>query len=123
MNNLIIAALTFVMLPAFALNASAKNLRNTKATKSAMSADRQEIVVEKINFTDKLLSDKKSATEYTTVNVDYIIQENGKAYITYINAENEQAKTDVVKFIKGATYDQNLATGKVYSMKLILNNN
>lgn len=116
MNNLIIAALTFVMLPAFATNASAKNLRNTRESK-------KEIVVEKINFTDKLITDEKSENEYTAVNVDYIIQENGKAYITYINAENEQAKTDVVKFIKSATYNQSLATGKVYSMKLTLNNN
>ena len=114
MNNLIIAALTFVMLPAIATNASAKNFRNAKASKN-------EIVVEKVNFTDKLITDEKSDDEYTAVNVDYIIQENGKAYITYINAENENAKTDVVKFIESATYNQNLVSGKVYSMKLSLN--
>jgi hypothetical protein len=114
MNNLIIAALTFVMLPAFGNNASAKNLKNSKEAKT-------EIVVEKMNFTNDLINDNFSTEEYTSVNVDYIIEENGKAYITYINAEKEQAKNDVVKFIESATYNYNLVPGKVYSMKLTLN--
>jgi len=114
MNNLIIAALTFVMLPAFATNASAKNLKNSKEA-------RNEIVVEKVNFTNDIMNNTLSDEEYTSVNVDYIIQENGKAYITYIDAENDQAKNDVVKFIESATYNFNLVPGKVYSMKLTLN--
>lgn len=114
MNNLIIAAFTFVMLPAIATNASAKNFKNSKEVKN-------EIVVEKMNFTNNLTDDVKSETEYTAVNVDYIIEENGKAYITYIDAENDQAKNDVVKFIESATYNYNLIPGKIYSMRLTLN--
>jgi hypothetical protein len=114
MNNLIIAALTFVMLPALSTNASAKNNKNAKEAK-------QEIVVEKINFTDDIINNTTTYQEYTSVNVDYIVQENGKAYITYINAENDQAKNEVVKFIESATYNFNIIPGKIYTMKLTFN--
>ena len=114
MNNLIIAVLTFVMLPAFATNASAKNVKNCKA-------EQKEIVVEKMNFTDDMVKYSKSEEESSSVDVDYIIEENGKAYITYINSDSQQAKNEVVKFIESASYNFNPMPGKVYSMKLTLN--
>jgi len=114
MNNLIIAVLTLVMLPAISTNVSAKNLKSSKESKTA-------IIVEKTNFSNDFMENTKSDQEYTSVNVDYIIEESGKAYITYIDAENDQAKNDVVKFIESATYNYNLVPGKVYSMKLTLN--
>lgn len=116
MNNLIIAALTFVMLPAIASTASAKNIRNNKTEKN-------EMVVEKINFTENLIKSTTTYTEDATdiVDVDYIIDEHGKPYITYINSDNLTAKQEVVKFIESATYDFNMVPGKVYSMKLTLN--
>ena len=68
MNNLIIAALTFVMLPAFATKASAKNVRNCKAEKN-------EIVVEKMNFTDDIVKYTETENENVSVDVDYIVEE------------------------------------------------
>jgi hypothetical protein len=114
MNNLIIAALTFVMLPAFATNASAKNTRNCRVEKN-------EIVVEKMNFTDDIVKYTETENESASVDVDYIIEENGKAFITYINSNSDQAKNEVVKFIESASYNFNPMPGKVYSMKLTLN--
>ncbi len=114
MNNLIIAALTFVMLPAFATKASAKTLKNCKAEKN-------EIVVEKMNFANDFIKYNETEEEYASVDVDYIVEENGKAYITYINTDNQQAKNEVVKFIESASYNFNPMPGKVYSMKLTLN--
>lgn len=116
MNNLIIAALTFVMLPALSKNAEAQNEKGVRAGK-------REIAVEKINFTEDIakydqLQDAAAAT--VSVDVDYIIEENGKGYITYINSESEQAKQEVIKFIEQSTYHYNLLPGKVYSMKLSL---
>ncbi|MFN8259436.1 MAG: hypothetical protein U0X41_00720 [Chitinophagales bacterium] len=113
MNNLVIAALTFVMLPAFASNASAKSVKNCRTEKN-------EIIVEKINFTDDILKNTASDEEATSVDVDYIIEENGKPYITFINSESQQAKNEVVKFLETATYNFNPIPGKVYSMQLTL---
>lgn len=114
MNNLIIAALTFIMLPAIASQASAKSSKNCKEAKS-------EIIVEKKNFTSDLVNIPANETEASSVNVDYIIGEDGKAYITYINAESEKAKYEVVKFIESASFNFNPLPGKIYSMKLTLN--
>jgi hypothetical protein len=113
MNNLIIAALTLVMLPAIANQASAKNTKNCKEVKN-------EIVVEKRNFTSEFENTPVSQDEMTTVNVDYIIGENGKAYITYISSETEQAKSEVVKFIESTSYNFDIVPGKIYSMNLTL---
>ena len=113
MNNLIIAALTFIMLPAVTNRASAKNAKICKE-------DKNEIVMEKMNFSNDIIYDTKSEDESTSVDVDYIIEENGKAYITYINAGNEKAKIDVVKFIENTSYNFNVVPGKIYSMKLTL---
>ena len=115
MNNLIIAALTFVMLPAVTGQASAKNARNCKEVKT------ETMVFEKPSFTQGLIEQPVSDNSTTTVDVDYIIGENGKAYITYINAASEQAKSDVVKFIESASYNFDIVPGKIYSMKLTLN--
>ena len=114
MNNLIIAALTFVMLPAFATNASAKSLKSCRAEKN-------EIVVEKINFNDEMIKYTETEDEVASVDVDYIIEETGKAYITYISSESARAKNEVVKFIESTSYNFNIIPGKVYSMKLTLN--
>lgn len=113
MNNLIIAALTFVMLPAIANQASAKNAKNCREAKN-------EIVVEKMNFTNDFVKSTISEDEVAAVNVDYIIGENGKAYITYIDGDSENARFDVVKFIESASYNFNIVPGKIYSMKLTL---
>jgi hypothetical protein len=113
MNNLIIAALTFVMLPAFNNNASAKCKKECREAKTAFD-------VEKINFTSEMLELSATEDEYTSVDVDYIIEENGKAYITYIDAADAKAKNEVVKFIESASYNFNIVPGKVYSMQLTL---
>ncbi|MDB5227874.1 MAG: hypothetical protein JWN78_2067 [Bacteroidota bacterium] len=113
MNNLIIAALTFIMLPALTDNVSAKSAKNMKEQSN-------QIVVEKMNFTGDLVNNTKSEDEAVSVDVDYIIAENGKAYITYINAQSDKAKSEVVRFIESSTYDFNIVPGKVYSMKLTL---
>jgi hypothetical protein len=112
MNNLLIAALTFVMLPAVATQASAKNAKNCKEASSAL-------VVEKMNFSDDLVNEK-SEDEMTSVNVDYIIGEDGKAYVTYVDAASEKLKIEVVKFIESASYNFNIVPGKIYSMQLTL---
>src|SRR6218665_3692824 len=101
MNNLIIAAIAFVMLPAFGSSASAKTIKTGKSEKS-------EMIVEKINFNENI----SNATDYepvaaSLVDVDYIIEENGKAYITYISSDDAQAKNEVVKFIESASYNFN----------------
>lgn len=114
MNNLIIAALTCLMLPAVASQASAKSNRNCKEAKT-------EIVVEKKNFTREILNEPATESQPSSVNVDYIIGEDGKAYITYIQAESEKAKYEVVKFIENASFNFNPVPGKIYTMKLTLN--
>ncbi len=114
MNNLIIAALTFVMLPALTNTASAKTVKNCKSEKN-------EIIVERINFTEDIVKNNTSEKEAALVDVDYIIEETGKAYITYINTDSQTAKNEVVKFIESASYNFNPVPGKVYSMKLTLN--
>lgn len=114
MNNLIIAALTFFLLPALEQTASAKNSKNCKEAKT-------EMVVEKINFTNEILNMPFSEETSNEVNVDYIINEDGKGFITYINSDSEEAKQEVVRFIENTTYNYNIVPGKVYSMKLTLN--
>ncbi len=120
MNNLIIAALTFIMLPA--LNNNTVSAKYSKICKEAKS----EFVFEKTNFTNDIIhnlsseNDLTTKDEFTSVNVDYIIEENGRAYITYINAEDQKSKTEVVKFIESASYSHNMVPGKIYSMQLTL---
>ncbi|MBK9328353.1 MAG: hypothetical protein IPM95_03345 [Sphingobacteriales bacterium] len=120
MNNLIIAALTFVMLPA--LNNNTVSAKNSKICKEAKS----EFIFERTNFTNDIihnLSSENTLTtkdEFASVDVDYIIEEDGRAYITYINAEDQKSKTEVVKFIESASYSHNMVPGKVYSMQLTL---
>ena len=120
MNNLIIAALTFIMLPA--LNNNTVSAKNSKICKEAKS----EFVFEKTNFTNDIIhnltseNDLTTKDEFTSVNVDYIIEEDGRAYITYINAEDQKSKTEVVKFIESASYSHNMVPGKIYSMQLTL---
>jgi uncharacterized membrane protein len=77
--------------------------------------------LKKSNFTDEFSKNTEVQEEATSVDVDYIIEENGKPYITYINSDSQQAKNEVVKFIESASYNFNPAPGKVYSMKLTLN--
>lgn len=115
MNNLIIAALTFVLLPAFGKNTNTKTLKNCQM--------KNEIVVDKMNFNSEVSDnmDNEIETKTTSVAVDYIIDENGKAYITYISSENMDAKNEVVKFIESVTYNFNKVPGKVYSMTLSMN--
>ena len=115
MNNLIIAALTFVMLPALENNVTAKSIKSEKAAQ-------KEIVVEKMDFASAFDKNTDLEKNYTpsVVDVDYIIEENGKAMITYINSDNQEAKENVVKFIDSATYSQNINPGKLYSMKLMI---
>jgi hypothetical protein len=113
MNNLLIAAITFVMLPAITKEtfaSSAKEIKNEK----------KELVFEKVDFSNSI-SEVTATNETTTVDVDYIIEENGKAFITYLSAENENAKSEVLKFIENSTYNFNITSGKIYSMKLTLN--
>jgi len=113
MNNLIIATLTFVLLPAIASTANAKTIKNKK----------NEIVVKKINFTEDLINSVITSTEdeIAVIDVDYIIHEDGKPYITYINSASTTAKEAVVKFIESATYNLNITPEKLYSIKLTLN--
>lgn len=113
MNNLIIAAITFVLLPALSKTAFANSKSENKATKT-------EIAVEKMDFSNTI-SENVKTPEMTSVNVDYIIDENGKAFITYLDGQSEHAKSDVLKFIENATYNFNITPGKIYSMKLLLN--
>ncbi|MFN8282024.1 MAG: hypothetical protein U0U67_02355 [Chitinophagales bacterium] len=113
MNNLIIAAITFVMLPALSKQALANSTKESKTAKT-------EIMVEKPNFSN-IITETEKAPEMTSVNVDYIIDENGKAFITYLDGESESAKNEVLKFIENTTYNFNITPGKIYSMKLLLN--
>ena len=113
MNNLLIAAITFVMLPALSKEAFANTSKESKNDKTI-------IAVEKPDFSNTIIENEKTA-ELTTVSVDYIIDENGKAFITYLTAESENAKNEVLKFIENTTYNFNITPGKVYSMKLLLN--
>ncbi|MBP6659840.1 MAG: hypothetical protein KA174_04115 [Chitinophagales bacterium] len=113
MNNLLIAAITFVMLPAISKQTFANNKKEIKNEKTV-------IAVEKLDFSNSITENEKSI-EMTSVNVDYIIDENGKAFITYLDGESVQAKNDVLKFIENATYNFNITPNKIYSMKLLLN--
>jgi hypothetical protein len=112
MNNLIIAALTFVMLPAITKETFATSAIEVKKEKNA-------IIFEKVDFSNSI-AEVTAITETTTVDVDYIIEENGKAFITYLSADNENAKSDVLKFIENTSYNFNIIPGKIYNMKLTL---
>lgn len=114
MNNLIIAALTFIMLPALGTEAVAKSNRKVKMEKQTMP-------IEKIAFTDfETEKNKNTMTESIAVDVDYMIDENGKANITYINSSDFNAKSEVVKFIESATYAITGNSGKINSMRFII---
>ncbi len=113
MNNLIIAALTCIMLPAISNESFATSSKEIKKEKKS-------IAFEKVDFTNSV-SELVSENETSIVDVDYIIEENGKAYITYLSSDNEQAKNDVLKFIENSTYNYNIVPGKIYNMKLTLN--
>ena len=110
MNNILIAALTLVMLPAISKESFAKNSKQCK----------NEMTVEKVNFTDDIINNTQSEEEMTNVRVDYIIEEDGKAYITYIEGASETAKNEVIRFIEGTVFNFNIVPGKVYSMQLTL---
>lgn len=110
MNNILIAALTVVMLPAISKESFAKNCKQTK----------NEMIVEKVNFTDGIINNAKTDDEMTNVRVDYIIEDDGKAYITYIEGASETAKNEVIRFIEGTVFNFNIVPGKVYSMQLTL---
>ena len=115
MKKLIIAALTFTLLPAVSNIASAKSIKNIRNEK-------RERMVEKTNFIKNMLpSISPTVDTYDTVAVDYMIDEHGKPFITYINSESMAAKQEVVKFIESAVYNTNNVSGKIYTMQLVLN--
>ena len=115
MKKLIIAALTFTLLPAVSNIASAKSIKNIRNEK-------RERMVEKTNFIKNMLpSIFPTVDTYDTVAVDYMIDEHGKPFITYINSESMAAKQEVVKFIESAVYNTNNVSGKIYTMQLVLN--
>ncbi|MDB5228331.1 MAG: hypothetical protein JWN78_2524 [Bacteroidota bacterium] len=111
MKKLIIAGITITITILFTGNVFAKSTRNCKEQKNAT-------VVTMPDLTNEIVKNSLNENEITTVDVDYIIEENGKAYITYIKSENEKAKSEVVKFIESASYNFDIAPGKIYSMKL-----
>ena len=110
MNNILIAAMTLVMLPAISKESFAKNSKQCKS----------EMTVEKVNFTDDIINNTKAEDEMTNVRVDYIIEEDGKAYITFIEGASQTAKNEVIRFIEGTVFNFNIVPGKVYSMQLTL---
>lgn len=110
MNNILIAALTLVMLPAISKESFAKSGKQCKT----------EMTVEKVNFTDDIINNSQAEEEMTNVRVDYIIEEDGNAYITYIEGASETAKNEVIRFIEGTVFNFNIVPGKVYSMQLTL---
>lgn len=116
MRKLTIAALTLIMLPAFSGNVFAKTFRSNKKNNA-------EMLTNKVDFTKSLVASTSTLNtkDINTVNVDYIIHENGKPYITYINSNSPAAKQEVIKFLESAVYDANMNTGKIYSMKFMLN--
>lgn len=110
MNNILIAALTLVMLPAISKESFAKSSKQAKT----------EMTVEKVNFTDDIIRDTQAGETTTEVRVDYIIEEDGKAYITYIEGASENVRDEVIRFIEGTVFNVNSLPGKVYSMQFIL---
>lgn len=95
MNNLIIAAITLVMLPALEKESFAKNNKNYNHQQAMLKVERLD--VSNLKFKNE---DESNLEERTEVNVDYMINENGKAFITYVNSESNKAKEEVVKFIE-----------------------
>jgi hypothetical protein len=110
MNNILIAALTLVMLPAISKESFAK------AGKECQT----EMTVERVNFTDDIINESSTEDAVTDVRVDYIIEEDGKAYITYIEGASENVRNDVIRFIEGTVFNFDIIPGKVYSMQLTL---
>ncbi|MEZ5026872.1 MAG: hypothetical protein R2739_09875 [Chitinophagales bacterium] len=111
MNNLIIAALTTGMLTATMTTANAENNK-------CIYEKQKEMLVERVDF--QSFNDKfepQTSSKSISVDVDYILQENGAAYITYINSDDDDAKEEVVKFIEHSTYSTKPIPGKIYSLK------
>ena len=55
------------------------------------------------------------------VNVDYIINEIGHPYITYINSNDVADKQEVVRFLESATYNVPAQQGKIYTLQFVMN--
>lgn len=117
MNNLIIAAMTFILLPVLHNTSAAKSIKSSKMEKNSISNV-------KIDFTKDLLRQDSFTYEKennTIVNVDYIINEAGCPYITYINSSDVADKQEVVRFIETATYNVPAPHGKIYSLQFVMN--
>ncbi len=107
MNNILIAAFTLTLVPAICKNALAEE-------KDALT---NQLPVVKPNFSAKLIADEKDQ-QTVQVDFDYIIDENGKGYVTYIQSQDEDIKNEVIKFIENSTYHFSIQPGKIYNMKL-----
>lgn len=107
MNNILIAALTLTLVPAICKNTFAED----------KSVTTSQMPVSKPNFSAKLIAVEKDQ-QTVQVDFDYIIDENGKGYVTYIQSQDEVIKNEVIKFIENATYHFSIQPGKIYNMKL-----
>ncbi len=117
MNNLIIAAMTFIMLPALSNTTAAKSIKSNKMEKNSISNV-------KIDFTKNILKQDSFTYEKENnivVNVDYVINEIGRPYITYINSNDVAGKQEVVRFLESATYNAPAQQGKIYSLQFVMN--
>lgn len=117
MNNLFLAAITFLTLIFFAANTNAKT-RPISNAPAAISVSKEMLLAKTTNENSLLL--EKTTTNPVLIDIDYIVTENGKAYITYISCNNDDSKLQAIQFIENAPISMPYELGKIYTIQLKL---
>jgi hypothetical protein len=107
MKNIAQAALALILSTALSI----PGLAGTKATKTAISAER-------ISFSESVNRIAEANEPADTVEVDYIVDENGKLYVTYLSPVNESLKFGILQQLENTVPVHHLVPGKVYSVSL-----
>lgn len=108
MKNIAQAALTVILSTALSLSGFA----GTKEVKFAA------LTAERVSFSETVSKIAEADEQADTIDVDYIVDENGKLYVTYISPVSEPLKLDILRQVESMVPVMNLVPGKVYSIQV-----
>ena len=108
MKNIANAALTVLLSTALSLAGFA----GTKEVKTAA------LTAERVSFSEMVSQIAEADEQADTVTVDYIVDEHGKLYVTYISPVSESLKIDILRQVERTVPVMNLVPGKVYSISV-----
>lgn len=117
MNNLLITALTFLTIASFAVKTYAKSYPDRKNAEIITVS--KEVVLAQA-FHNNNTKQPIEIAPAALVDIDYIVNENGKAYVTYVHCNDDAIKLQAIQFIENAPIYAPYELGKVYSLQLKL---